>query len=189
MHRIFSIVFLLLFYPQIVQSQNAIWQMTHGYQFDLTTSPPTIKKANNVGKRLIYGYDNALNTTSCSTVSDDLDELLFYSDGYAVYDRLHQIMPNGDNLCGDKNTRQSSLIIPRPDHERQYYLITAGTSEASDTDTTGQDYYPVTSYSIINLSLNDDLGDIMPDQKRIHLNQGGNLGLTAVQGHCNIIGQ
>ena len=48
--------------------------------------------------------DGMLDTVEgCTTISDDNGDLLFYTDGLTVYDRNHQIMPNGINLFGNSS--------------------------------------------------------------------------------------
>src|SRR6266850_1570202 len=54
--------------------------------------------------------DGALSTTEgCSTISDPLGNLLFYTNGVSVWNRNNEIMPNGDSLNGDISSTQSAL--------------------------------------------------------------------------------
>ena len=106
----------------------------------------------------------------CSTISDQAGNLLFYSNGLKVWNKLHEIMPNGDSIDGNYVTNQNSIIIPKPANESIYYLFTIDTSGFK--------------YSIIDISLNNGFGDVIQKNKKI-----GGSGIitdkiTAIQ-HCN----
>lgn len=65
----------------------------------------------------------------CSTMSDQLGNLLFYTDGRNVWDRNHIKMPNGNynlntGLLGDPSSTQSAIIVPKKDDPNIYYIIT-----------------------------------------------------------------
>ena len=65
----------------------------------------------------------------CSSISDVNGNLLFYTDGRNVWDRNHQIMPNGNynngtGLLGDPSSTSSALIVPRPGNLDQFYIFT-----------------------------------------------------------------
>ena len=65
----------------------------------------------------------------CSSISDVNGNLLFYTDGRNVWDRNHQIMPNGNynngtGLLGDPSSTSSALIVPRPGNLDQFYVFT-----------------------------------------------------------------
>lgn len=65
----------------------------------------------------------------CSTLSDPLGNLLFYTDGRNVWDKNHVIMPNGNynagtGLNGDPSSTQSGIIVPKKDDPNIYYIFT-----------------------------------------------------------------
>src|SRR5688572_26341050 len=61
----------------------------------------------------ISNLGSAMNTHSaCSSISDSLGNLLFYTNGDTVWNRQHQIM--GIGLQGARYARQSCIIIPKP---------------------------------------------------------------------------
>ena len=70
-------------------------------------------------------YDGQLDTgEGCATISSPTGQLLFYTDGSTVYDRNHQIMPNGTGLLGDTSSTQSAIIVPNPSNPNIYYIFT-----------------------------------------------------------------
>lgn len=62
----------------------------------------------------------------CSSFSDSNGNLLFYSDGTTVWNRLHNPMPNGTGLKGNASSTQSAMIIPKPGNASIYYIFTVG---------------------------------------------------------------
>jgi hypothetical protein len=58
-----------------------------------------------------------------ATISDDLGNLLFYTDGVTVYNRNHTIMVNGTGLFGDISSTQSAIIVKQPGNTNIYYII------------------------------------------------------------------
>jgi gliding motility-associated-like protein len=92
-----------------------------------------------------------INTTEgCSTISDATGQLLFYSDGITVWNRNHQIMPNGSGLSGHVSSTQSAVMVPKPGSTNLYYIFT--TPEKADV--------LGARYSIVDMNLDGGLGDI-----------------------------
>ncbi len=60
-------------------------------------------------------YDGQLSTLEgCASVSNKAGNLLFYTDGRFVYDKNHNLMPNGTGLMGDPSSVQSAVVCPKP---------------------------------------------------------------------------
>ncbi|WP_282074668.1 T9SS type B sorting domain-containing protein [Maribacter aquivivus] len=98
--------------------------------------------------------DGQLNTLEgCSVVSDDQGDLLFYTDGKTVYNKLHTIMVNGENLFGQPSSTQSALIVPKPESENIYYIFTTN-SQLEEMPNSGF------NYSEVDMSLNNGLGEV-----------------------------
>jgi hypothetical protein len=86
-------------------------------------------------------------TSSISTTSGNL---MLWSDGTQLYNANHVVTPNGSGLNGDISTTQSSLFVPKPGSNTQFYLFTL----APDGGSNGF------QYSIIDMTLDGGLGDI-----------------------------
>jgi len=111
-----------------------------------------------------------LNTAEgCATISDANGNLLFYSSGAIVYNKDHQIMPNGSGLNGQYSSSQSTLAAPMPGSDSIYYLFTT----AEQAGPFGL------QYSIVDMSLQGGLGDVT--DKNIPLVEPVGEKLTAVQ--------
>lgn len=110
------------------------------------------------GKRLNFNLDPAVLTTSnadnseeMSTISDNNGNLLFYYDGYRVYDKAGNAMENGGDLFGHPSTTQGSVIIKSLENDSIYYLFTLTAQAAKEG----------LSYSIINMNANGGLGKVI----------------------------
>ena len=103
-----------------------------------------------------------------SSICDTAGNLLFYTNGVNVNNRLHQLMKNGNGLNTPDGTDgyilpQGVLVLPFPEHENQYILF-SGTKR----------FYPGISqhmgylyYSIIDMNAENGLGKII--QKKVLL--------------------
>ncbi len=119
----------------------------------------------------------------CASISDKSGNLLFYTNGGTVpfpggvWNRQHQLMPNGDltGTGGCGSSFQSSLIVPHPKyHDRLFYMFT---TDCIENNSAGG-----LRYSIIDLSLDGGLGDVVT--KDVLLTTPVDESLTAIQ-HAN----
>ncbi|EAR00180.1 T9SS type B sorting domain-containing protein [Maribacter sp. HTCC2170] len=97
----------------------------------------------------------------CTTISNDLGDLLFYTDGIIVYDRNHNVMQNGTGLFGDPSSTQSALIVPKPEDPNIYYIFTVDTSTSTNDPDFGL------NYSIVDITLNSGNGAITQKNTRL----------------------
>lgn len=165
---------LLLFFFQLLynlapaQKQASIWYFGRNAGIDFRSGAP------------LALTDGALSTEEGSaSICDAEENLLFYTDGVTVYNRLHQIMPNGRNLWGSYTTTQT-LIVPKPGPDPIYYIFTASPQFdrvfGSDTDSVGL------HYSVVDMSLEQGLGDV--SEKNILLFKNTTEKVTGVH-HAN----
>ncbi|HOB27707.1 MAG TPA: hypothetical protein PKJ07_06165, partial [Bacteroidales bacterium] len=102
----YILFFLLVFIiNETLYSQNEgnNWYFGENAGLSFNTAPPT---------PLTNGQLDTYE--GCATVSDKNGNLLFYTDGMTVYDKMHNIMPNGSNLFGHSSSTQSAIIVPKP---------------------------------------------------------------------------
>jgi PKD repeat protein len=107
----------------------------------------------------------------CSTISDEMGSLLFYTNGDTVYNKLHQIMANGTGLYGHVSSFQSSIIIPRPGSDSLFYIFTADAQE--NTGIRGF------NYSVVDISRQGGLGEVI--EKNTSLYAPSSERMTAVR--------
>ena len=63
-------------------------------------------------------------TEGCATMCDTSGALMFYTNGFSVWDRNHVQMPSGTGLLGGSSSSQSSLIVPDPGNSNKFYIFT-----------------------------------------------------------------
>ncbi len=80
---------------------------------------------------------------ACGSVSDAQGNLLFYTDGITIWDREHNIMPNGTGLTGTVKSAQT-LIIGEIGNKDRYYVFTTA-------DPFSKNSY--TAYSVVDMTL------------------------------------
>ncbi|HOS49341.1 MAG TPA: hypothetical protein PLG57_11920, partial [Bacteroidia bacterium] len=100
-------------------------------------------------------------TEGTAVMSDSAGSLLFYTDGLQLWNRNQMLMPNGDSLAGNISSTQSSLIIPMPGSSRYFYVFT--------TDDFLHNLANGLRYSVVDLCLDNGLGDVISNQKNILL--------------------
>ncbi len=119
-------------------------------------------------------YNSQMSTAEgCASISDRDGKLLFYSDGYFIWNRNHQRMTNDGlySVIGDNsNGSQTGVIVPWADNDSLYYVFSLGQL--------GGNLY----YSVVNINRNGGLGEVI--NKKILLQSGVCEKLTAVR-HCN----
>lgn len=117
---------------------------------------------------------------SSSSISDLNGNLLFYTDADTVWNRNHSPMPNGHGLlgCGDYfgSSSQAGLIVPQPANDSIYYIFT--------TDCWENSAISGFRYSIVNMNLNNGLGDVV--EKNNLLFAPNTEGVAAVKHRNNI---
>ncbi|MGJ8685727.1 MAG: PKD domain-containing protein, partial [Nonlabens sp.] len=102
----------------------------------------------------------------CSTISDECGSLLMYSDGTTIWDRNGAPMPNGTGLSGNSSSAQSAIIIPDLQVSNVYFVVTIGSGAGL-------------RYSIVDMSLNGGLGDVVPGRRDILVQQNTQEKVTA----------
>jgi hypothetical protein len=118
-------------------------------------------------------------TVGTISISDSMGNFLFYSDAGRVWDRNFNVMPNGNFLnCSGTGTPEDVYCFPFINDDSTYYLWTTDRIEYPyNIQTCGL------RYSILNMRLNNNLGDIEPSQKDIPVPGAfGSAGLLHIHG-------
>ena len=118
---------------------------------------------------------------SLATVSDSLGNVLFYTDGNYVYDRTNSYMPNGTGLLS-MDADQSVCVVQNIWDDNLFYIFTIN----------GPGWPPPVPngglhYSVVDMTLNGGLGDIVTGQKNISLLGNSNypISMTMARHHNN----
>ncbi|MDI9308647.1 MAG: T9SS type B sorting domain-containing protein [Limnohabitans sp.] len=86
---------------------------------------------------------------ACSTVSSASGQLLMYTNGMKVYNKNHQVMPNGNGLNSNISTTQTG-IVSKPGNPNLYYIFT------QDEEAKQNGF----CYSVVDMTLDGGLGDV-----------------------------
>ncbi len=111
-----------------------------------------------------------------AVISNSSGSLLFYTNGMKIWNKNHQVMPHGDGILGNFSSTQSALIIAQPGSSRYFYVFS--------TDCFQNNLQNGFRYSIVDICLDNELGDVIPNLKNVKLLDTVAEKLTAVR-HAN----
>jgi gliding motility-associated-like protein len=157
------VIALLCLLPSFVnaQQENSKWIFPYnvGLDFNSADGKPTVFQPNT-------GHGIAP-----ATVCDAKGNLLFYTDGDSVWNCNGKVMPNGRDLKSSWYTyAQSTIVLPIINQPDKYFLFTIQGSN---------DWL---HYSVIDMSLDNGLGDIVTGQKKVFIARDVAPCMTAVRG-------
>lgn len=151
------LVYLCLFscFVGLGQKEASQWRFGALCGVNFLTNPPTSVNTGSI-----------FTAEGCASMADAAGNLLFYTNGYLVWNAANAMMPNFIN--GHNSSAQSSLIIHKSGS--QYYIFTTGAFGTGDF-----------GYSIVDMSLAAGLGSVTASYS---LSAGVAEKLTATR-HCN----
>lgn len=98
-----------------------------------------------------------------ATICDRDGNLLFYTNGEVVWNRDHDTMPNGRNLEGDVSARQGAIITPVLNNPDRYYIFYIDGISGTLPSFKGL------FYSVVDMNLDNGMGDVILSEKNILL--------------------
>lgn len=105
---------------------------------------------------------------------DQNGDLLFYTDGVNIWDKNHNVMPNGSGLIGGSSAAQSGLIVQIPQSCNRYLVFYTDDHLGSGN----------LAYSEVDMTLNGGLGDVVSGVKNITVYTSASEQLLATK-HAN----
>ncbi|MVO09946.1 T9SS type B sorting domain-containing protein [Flavobacterium sp. TP390] len=118
----------------------------------------------NFDQDVVSPINGSMNTPAgCSSISDENGDLLFYTNGHTIWNKNHLIMDNGDDLEGDLEGIQTSIIVPKPNDPTTYYVFYTREFNAS----TPRIYVRGIFYSEVKFSSQNPLGEVVIKNERI----------------------
>lgn len=164
-------VFILLPLFCVGQKQGNIWYFGNhaGLDFNSGSAIPLTDGQT-------YPYD-ATPIEGTAVISDSSGALLFYTNGMKIWNKNHQVMPNGNGILSSFSSTQSALIVPQPGSSRYFYVFTTDDFYLHELEYGFR-------YSIVDICLDSGLGDVMVNQKNILLLDTVAEKLTAIR-HAN----
>ncbi len=136
----------------IAQNQNNHWQLG-ATDLNFTTSTPvaSVVSTANYGK---------------ASISDSNGNLLFYTNGYNVWNKNHNLMTNGGaiiEIALENYDFINTVIVPNPGNSNQYYIISSVNVSCLCFYLNPTRYY----YSLVEFNASNPLGEVLA------INSGG----------------
>jgi gliding motility-associated-like protein len=168
----FSILFVLIAitFCSFAQNQNNQWRFGFGSAIDFNTTPPSYPTGCALPSIQLPLITGSLIEGTASIADKNTGELMFYTDGITVWNKLNQTMPNGSDLGGSDflSSYMAAVIIPMPSSCDKYYIFCIDDFEEGSDGIT---------YSVVDMSLDNGLGDVVAGQKQISLYDNENTEL------------
>jgi gliding motility-associated-like protein len=158
LNRLSLVLLLLLFVKfSLAQKYNYNWYFGAKAAMQFSGTPLTPKPVSN----------SAMSTYATISLSDNITgELLFYTTGEKIWNKNHQLMPNGTQLQPNL-VMYNILEVPKPGNPNQYYIFSIN-------------FKSELWYSVVDMSLDGGLGDITSEKSiMVSLNISG--AITAVK--------
>ena len=106
-----------------------------------------------------------------ASVSDGFGNLFFYTDGLNIYNKNHDLMPDGGGLSGPNEPGQTTgsssqgvIIVQDPGNADRYYVLYA--------DCIHNNFADGYRYTIVDMTLDGGNGDVVPGQKDLIILNG-----------------
>ncbi len=141
----------------IAQKQGDRWHFADGLGLDFSNGEPVL-----LTDGAIYRQGLPNHSEASAVICDSAGNLLVYTNSEKIWNRNHDLMPNGDSLLGHYSSTQGALIVPLPKSKRIFYVFTTDGFYESGLKNGFR-------YSVVDMCLNDSLGDVMEGQKNILL--------------------
>lgn len=148
---LFLLIILLNSINLQAQNQNNKWNFGNKASVDFNSGSP-ISTSNS----------ELVSVEGVASIADrNTGNILFYSDGLNIWNANNQVMPNGTGLLGASQTSstQGVLIAEYPNSPNKYFVFTV-----DETSNGGNNGF---RYSIVDMTLDNGLGDIITNQKNI----------------------
>ncbi len=152
----------------IGQGRNSVWVFQQETGMDFTQSPPR-------------AFESEIGFTGGGggAISDVDGNLLIYTDGTRIFDRNHDILPDGFLSFGSGFFHHSSAFIPDRFDDNLIHLL-----YLEDTFTRGIGNL---RHAVIDMSLNNGLGDVVSDNRERLVARNIGPGMRTIAGPCGKI--
>ena len=168
MKRQSALFLALLLFATLASAQlnrSNFWPVAQNFGVDFTSGSPV-----STGTGMLV-------TESAASISDTSGNLLFYTNGEEIRNANMAVMPNGSGILGCQSSTQGAVIVPMPQNPNIYYVFTTSCFE--------QNFTLGARYSIIDMSLDNGLGDVTVKNQSIRTNVAEELAATYHNNNCD----
>lgn len=132
------------------QLQNSNWYFNDNFGLEFVADPSV--PPNIVASAMEYG-------ATTGSVSDEMGNLLFYTNGHFAWDRLHNLMPTAINPdLGADAIAAETVIVPRPGSDRYYYIFVIERDNVAPYSLPNSN---TLTYSVVDMQANGGMGDLV----------------------------
>ena len=176
MKNILFIILLFLFTSVQAQKEANHWVFGSKVGLNFNNNQPSVFESR-VGSQMEMSRATAV-------ISDkSTGELLFYTDGFTVWNSSHSVMTGGTGLRGVESTIgrgviQSIIIVPVPATPSQFYLFYLHNNDSISPD------FMELYFSLIDMDYDDGLGRVVEVSKNVFVAEELALKITAIP-HSN----
>ncbi|GAA4463186.1 hypothetical protein GCM10023093_11090 [Nemorincola caseinilytica] len=154
--------------------ENQVWAFGDSVLVNFTSGAPIVSISS------VRAFEGA------ASIANSHGELLFYTEGETVHNRLGNVMPSGTSVIptdfDSYSTTQGAVIVPFLNDTNKYYLFSISYSPWGGIYNVCQ-----LSYSVIDMSLDGGLGDVVPGTANTFLMDSVSEKMIAIAGNnCNI---
>ena len=152
--------------------QGSIWYPGGGHiGLDFRTSPPAVLTDGRIWSR----------KSRTSTITDENGNLLFYTNADTVWNRFHEVMPNGAHINSHLSFYpHAAVIVPHPGDGALYYVFSISQNDPSN-DPTNNSQSGFTA-SIVDISKDGGKGAVIAKDDRLLTKS---LSLLSVTSHAD----
>ena len=129
------------------QHQGNNWAISDSIMLNFTADSIIVSNSVLHATDLAHSPDEPM-----ATISDTSGQLLFYTNGFTVWNRSHQVIMNGDSLLCNSSVTNGVVILPMPDSLFLYYIFYINRLIGQGTDGI--------NYSVVNMNLDGGLGGL-----------------------------
>lgn len=159
---IFYLLILCFSYNLFSQKEANTWYFGHQAGIDFNSGSPVALLDAPFAPTSFRG--------SGASISTSTGELLFFTDGFTVFNKNRELLLNGEDIGGGVDSTQPAIIVPKPGDANIYYIFTTYYNPISDG----------LRYTEVDMRLDGGLGGVTSN-KGVLLVPNMNNKLTAVK--------
>ena len=162
--------FLFFSFASQAQTRNSNWAISDSILLNFTIDSSFVSSSALHTTDIVNSFVEPM-----ATISDTSGQLLFYTNGFTIWNRNNEVMLNGDSLLCNFSVTNGVVIIPFPNSSSLYYIFYINRLIGQGTDGI--------NYSIVDMNDDGGLGGVTI--KNISIIQGMDMEKLSAVKHGN----